>query len=331
MTKSSYKTGSTLARYGGAWTTYLGSAHGVLTAAQMTDLSLTEMAGMTGMAFQLYMHKHCDAASVTVYDWVSRHLNVLDRIGILSEVYHYEPGTRTYEAARKHAVTNIQASIDRGVGVVAWAIDGGEFGIIHGYDDEDGVYLVDGVAKFNRAFGSDPVLYENIGLTFPPAPFLHYQIPIASVAYNREQTYVDSLKFYVHEMEKQYHMSPDFHSGFLAYDNWIHALSSASYNAFGLRYSTSVYAEAKMWAAEYVRLLANSWGEMPRLSDIADRFEEIAKLYSKMMLDILAQDWDGAKHLGKPVTTEQANQLIPCLKKAKVLEAEAVCILKEAL
>lgn len=112
-------------------------------------------------------------------------------------------------------------------------------------------------------------------------------------------------------------MSPDFHSGFLAYDNWIHALSSA--------------AEAKIWAAQYIRHLVDSWGEMPGLSDIADRFEEIAMLYRAMMLEIMSQDWDGAKHLGKPVTHEQAIKLIPCLQKAKILESEAVLIIKNGM
>jgi hypothetical protein len=115
----------TSARLEGCWTTYLGAIQGVLSSAGMTDLSLYETAGMTGMAFHFFMHKKCDAASVTVYDWVGRHMNALDRIGVLSEIYHYEPNTVVYHEARKHAVTNIKTSIDNGIGVIAWAIDNG--------------------------------------------------------------------------------------------------------------------------------------------------------------------------------------------------------------
>ncbi|RXZ77789.1 hypothetical protein EBB07_27335 [Paenibacillaceae bacterium] len=312
----------------GSWTTYLGAAHGVLSAAKLTDLSLMEMAGMTGMAFHLYMHKHCDAAAVTVYDWVGRHQSALDRIGVLSETYHYEPGSRTYEPAKKRAAFNIKNAIDQGTGVVAWAIDTGEFGIIYGYDDEDGVFLVDGVDRFNRPLGSDPMLYENIGMKFPPAPFVHYQIPLASVAFNREQTYIDSLTFYVHEMKKGYHMSPDFQSGFLAYDIWVHSLKNDTYNPFGLRYCTIVYAEAKCFAAEYMQYLAADWGGLKGMHDVAGNFKQVAVIYRSMM-DALEQSWDGGGDLGKKVTTDQAKQLIPYLQQAKELEYEAVKQLEE--
>lgn len=322
---------STNARLGGSWTTYLGAAHGVLNAAGMSALSLPEMAGMTGLAFHLYAHKSCDASSVTVYEWPSRHQTALERIGVLTETHHYDPGIRTYEAAKQRAVSNIKASIDRGVGVIAWAIDSGEFGVIYGYDDEDGVYLVDGVNKFNRPLGSDPMLYENIGAKCPPAPFIHYQIPIASVDYDREKTYVDSFRFYVREMEKTFHMSADYHSGLLAYEAWIRALEHQAFQPFGLRYMTTVYAESKMFAAQYARQLADSWNGLSGLADVADRFDRISALYETMMRDILAQDWDGAKHLGKPVSPGQAKQLVPLLKQARSLEAECVEILKRGL
>lgn len=138
------------------------------------------------------------------------------------------------------------------------------------------------------------------------------------------------MKFYVQEMEKQNHMSPDFQSGFKAYDNWIQALKQNTYNAFGLRYSTTVYAEAKMMAAQYVRKLANAWGGIQGLHDVADRFDRIADIYRRMMLEVLEQDWDGAKHLRKQIATEQARGMIPYLHQAKSLETESVRIIKEA-
>jgi hypothetical protein len=324
-------TKSTNARLSGCWTTYLGAAHGVLSAAKMIDMSLPEMSGMTGLAFHFFIHNKCNPGSVTVYDWVNRHQNALERIGVLSKVYHDEPNTPTYEVARQQAVDIIKASIDRGIGVIAWAIDNGEFGIIYGYDDDDGVFMVDGVGKFNRPLGSDPMLYENIAKKFPPAPFLHYQIPLQSVVFEREQAYLESLKYYATLMEKQFHMTPHFHSGFLAYDKWIHALNSTAYNAFGLRYIISVYSETKCLAAQYIRQLADTWDGISGLTDLAECFEEVARLYRLMMVDIMQQDWNGAKHLNKPVSTEQTLQLIPCLERAKKMESDAVFIIKHAI
>ncbi|MCR8643499.1 BtrH N-terminal domain-containing protein [Paenibacillus sp. N1-5-1-14] len=331
MTHVTYSSGETSARLSPCWLTYLGSIHGVLNAAKLTDLSYSEMAGMTGMAFHFIIHKNCDVASPTVYDWVGRHMNALERIGVLSEVYHYEPWAKTYEAARARAEVHIKQSIDRGIGVIAWAIDMGEFGIIYGYDDEDGVYLVDGVEKFMRPLGSDPMLYDNLAKKFPPAPFLHYQIPIASVDYDRKQVYRDSLQFYVDEMEKDAHLPSDFQTGFKAYDNWIQSLTEGTYQAFGLRYMVSVYSELKTCAASYTRKLAETWQECNGIREVADRFEALSGIYRVIEQEVLEQTYSDNQHLGKPVSKSQAEQLIPLVERAKALEVETVQLVKQAL
>jgi hypothetical protein len=50
-----------------------------------------------------------------------------------------------------------------------------------------------------------------------------------------------------------------------------------------------------------------------------------------MMKEVLMQDWDGAQHLKKPVTQEQAKGMIPLLIEARQLEFNAVQIIKESL
>jgi hypothetical protein len=49
------------------------------------------------------------------------------------------------------------------------------------------------------------------------------------------------------------------------------------------------------------------------------------------MMDVLEQDWNGAKHLGKAVTQEQAKMMIPLVQKTKDIEYQAVQIIKEAI
>jgi hypothetical protein len=56
-----------------------------------------------------------------------------------------------------------------------------------------------------------------------------------------------------------------------------------------------------------------------------------ARLYRVMMVDIMQQDWNGAKHLNKPGSTEQTLQLIPCLEQAKKMQSDAVYIIKHAI
>lgn len=141
------------ARLTPSWTSYVGAAHGVLTAANMTDFSLSQMMGMTGIGFHFIVHEECCPSSVTVYDWTSEHQQAMARIGIFAEVNMAEPRTPIYDAARRHTIQRIRESVDRGIGAILWGVDTGEFGVAYGYDDDDQVLLVSGVASAGSESG----------------------------------------------------------------------------------------------------------------------------------------------------------------------------------
>ena len=75
---------------GMSWTTYIGSVHGVLKGAGLWDDSVEMLMGMTGMAFHFIVHRQTCPSSVTVYDWMSEHFAMMDRIGVYSESIHVE-------------------------------------------------------------------------------------------------------------------------------------------------------------------------------------------------------------------------------------------------
>ena len=318
---------TTDARYQGCWTTYLGAMQGVLKAAGIGDYDLPTLAGMTGLGFHLIVEKGCCPSSVTVYDWLHEHLAAFDRVGVLSEMHLAMPGEHTYEAACRRAVQRLKEALDRGMGAVVWGIDSAEFGVVYGYDDGDGVFLADGVGKWWSPAGSTPILYENLGRTCD-VPILHCQIPVERVSFDPAKTYRDSLVYYVGQMEKEFHDSPAYRSGFRAYDNWHNALVSGAFNPFGLRYLTAVYVEAKQLVAAYARFLAESWQGPSGLPGIAAKFDEIAKVYAAMM-PALEQDFsEGGGFLGRPVAAEQAAGLAKLVKEAKLLDQEAVALVK---
>ncbi|MHB0886747.1 MAG: hypothetical protein ACYC41_12790, partial [Bacillota bacterium] len=196
------------ARFTPLWTSYGGAAHGVLKAAGMYDGDITRLMGQTGLAFHLIWHETCCPSSVTIYDWVEEHQTAMERLGVLTEAFIAMPGSPSYDAARRRAVVNIKAAIDRGMGVILWGVDTGEFGVVYGYDDADGVLLVDGVGK--TAAGSNPILYENVGRSFEGAPILHYQVPVEKVPYDPARSYRESLAFYVRHMESRSHIAPEY-------------------------------------------------------------------------------------------------------------------------
>jgi hypothetical protein len=317
----------TTARMRGSWLSYIGSAYGTCQAAGLCDLDFIDAYGLSGMGAHFIVHETCCPSSVTVYNWIEDHTSALDRLGILSEVYLSFPGSRTYEAACQRAITNIKASIDRGVGVVLWGVDSGEFGVVYGYDDADGVLLVSGVFGQGPE-GSVPILYENVGRTFPGAPLLHYQVPVARVPLDPEKAHWDALAHYVSRMERPVQTDPSYHCGLAAYDAWIQALSRPDLNHRGLRYLVYVYDETKDFMAAYVRRLVESGHGLD--AEIAERFGAVSAQYERMMA-VLGQTYEPPPILEAPVTPAQLNALDPLLREARAQEAATVAIVKRAL
>jgi hypothetical protein len=297
----------------------------------MIDLSMGQMMGMTGIGFHFIVHEECCPSSVTVYDWMSEHQQAMARIGVFAELNMAEPGTPTYDAARRHTIHRIRESIDRGVGAILWGVDTGEFGVAYGYDDDDQVLLVSGVASAGGETGeSDPILYDNVGLTFGGAPILFCQTPIEAMPFDLDSTSRQSLAFYVEQMEKTTHVAPAYHSGLLAYDAWIRAMKTGKFNPFGLRYIAAVYADAKAHTAEYIESLSKEWDTSREMQDAAGAAKQLAKAFSQI-LDDLEQPSCGPEALGNPVSPAQAASLIPLLERARALEQRQVGLVKQAI
>jgi len=120
--------------------------------------------------------------------------------------------------------------------------------------------MVSGVGSAGSETGeSDPILYDNVGLTFDGAPILFCQTPIEAVPFDLDRANRQSLAFYVEQMEKTSHVAPAYYSGLPAYDAWIQAMKTGKFNPFGLRYIAAVYADAKAHAAEYIESLSKDW------------------------------------------------------------------------
>jgi hypothetical protein len=282
-----------------------------------------------GRAFHLTLDDTCWPGCATMYDWPREHAAALERVGVLAEVFHAMPDSPTYDAARRRAVTNIKASLDRGVAVVLWGVDVPEFGVVYGYDDADGVFLVDGVARLN-AGSSTPILYENVGRSCD-VPELHYVVPIERVPWDAAAAHRAALRDYVERTEVRPQLVPKYPSGLRAYDNWIKALETGTFVPFGLRYNTAVLADAKQHAATYLERLAADGLSLPLLSEVRVAARENAAIFARM-LDVLGMAGpSGSAHLGQPVAPAQAKALVPLVREARSVEARQLDLTKRAL
>jgi hypothetical protein len=314
-----------------SWTTFVGAAQGVLTAAGLIDPSLDTSAlmGLSGRAFHLTLDDTCWPGCATMYDWPREHAAAFERIGVLAEVFQARPESPTYDAARRRAVTHIKAALDRGVAVVLWGVDAPEFGVVYGYDDADGVFLVDGVARLNTG-SSTPILYENVGRS-SDVPELHYVVPVERVPWDAAAAHRSALRDYLEHTEVRPQLVPRYPSGLRAYDNWLTALEAGTFAPFGLRYNTAVLADAKRHAATYLARLAAGGLALPYLAEAGGTAHENAALFQRMLEVLGMAGPEGAAHLGQPVTPAQAKALVPLVRDARGLEARQLDLIRLAL
>jgi hypothetical protein len=317
---------TTEARAEMTWTTFVGAAVGVLKAAGLAGADVSEFFGLSGRAFHVVIDERCGAAGPTMYDWAREHAAAFERAGVFAEVYTSAPDAPTVAAARRRGVAHIKASIDRGIGVVLWGVDAPEFGVVYGYDDADGVFLVDGVGRFNTGH-STPILYENLGRQ-SDVPELHYVIPIERVAVEAAAAHRAALRGYVEHLRGRTAVPPAFGAGLVAFDRWTKALESGSYDHFGLRYNTAVVADARGHAVTYLARVAAA-GVVGQ--EVVEAARATAGVYRRMLETIGMAGPNPPAHLGLPVSPDQARALMPLVREAKAAEARQVDLVERAL
>lgn len=309
-------------KLGMTWTTYTASVYGVLKHAKMWDDEMWKLTGLTGMGFHFIIHDEICPSSVTVYDWTNEHIMMMDRIGVSSEVVCIMNHTsmNTGEQLRNIAAKRIKESIDSGKGVIVWTPTPVlEFGIVKGYDDEDGVFFVEGCCEGEP----DPLLYKNIGIS--EVPILFYQIVNSKIDIPQEKMIRVSLEFGINEWKKNYHINPRYSSGKRAYQTLIKALEKGEYNPFGLGYNLAVYSDSKKNLAEYIDFVNNTGEFTDKIDKAANNYKKIAKKFEEMAKTIPFM------HGGAPINPDCIPHIIDLMKESMSLEEDAIKNIEKVL
>lgn len=315
-------------KMGETWTSYMAAVYGSLKGAGLWHDEIYRLMGMSGIGFHFIIHEQASVTSATVYDWQSGHLAALDRIGIhsQSEFYWNNPGMNTFERTRTIAVEQIKNSIDRGKSVIIWApTDILEFGIIDGYDDQDGIFSV----KSCSDPYSDPLLYENLGRS--EVPILYYQIIKGAVEVDSEKVYRNSLTFGLSEWRKDYHSDPHFASGSRAYDNLLKTLKNGDYQEFGLTYLMAVYADAKACIAKYLDSIVKDSKKLSDISEAAKHYHDSARLFAEIAEKVPFLGPESKKTRSGIINRRVIPDVIKLVHDSKISESKAMTIIEENL
>ncbi|MDT0121014.1 hypothetical protein Q9R46_00050 [Paenibacillus sp. RRE4] len=267
------------------------------------------LAGYTGMAFKLSVHKRLLPMSVTAYgQWGVAHQGGIDNLGLFTIYDGGRSRHPTFAYYQQDAVNWVRRSLDEGKGVIYWMP---EFGVIYGYDDADRVFYVqDGWSKEPHI-----LLYDNFGLNF--TGFWYCQIFGDQVQLTEQEMVLESLRLAMEDWDIPYRLLPDQNiaSGRLAYDVWIEALRSGDYDGAGAAYLLDSYCQSRTEIQMYLHDVRGLWTELDLAltcyTQIAERIQQMRAL--------LVREENGL------VLREDTNeQLAQWLGQAKLLEEQAV-------
>ena len=312
-----------------AWNTYAISIMSVLEHCGMWDKEATfqKFLSVTGIASQFCVDANCSALPVTDYDWMEMHTHFMECIGVQTKKYYASPSDEGYASKQEETISELKRAIQNGKAGVVWGIDTGEFGVIYGYDDEDGVFFPKGIGSQNTNF-SMPILYRNLGKTFEPAPILYCEMPESVHEVDWQQAYRKTLQMYVQGMQASRDASGHVY-GLAVYNAISDAVREDRVDSFGLKYCTGIFYERKDAILKYLEEIQN---EQPSevLAQLIDSFRITVDLYRKLLFDILGEGTEGWNFLFEPVNKERYPEVIKIMQELKESEEKNVELAEQA-
>ena len=313
-----------------AWNTYAVSMLSVLEHCGMWNKEATfqKFLSVTGIASQFCVDANCSALPVTDYDWMEMHTHFMECIGVQTKRYYASPSDEGYTSKQEETISELKRAIQNGKAGVVWGIDTGEFGVIYGYDDEDGVFFPKGIGSQNTNF-SMPVLYGNLGKTFAPAPVLYCEIPEAAHEVDWQQAYRKTLQMYVQGMQASRDASGRVY-GLAVYDVISDAVREDRADSFGLKYCIGIFYERKDALLKYLEEVQN---EQPSevLAQLIDSFRRTVDLYRKLLFDILGEGTQGWNFLFEPVNKGRYPEVLKIMQELKESEEKNVELAEQIL
>lgn len=297
---------------GKTWTSYISALHGVLKSAGLTNKDLWKLMGDTGMGFHFILHEELCPSSVTVYNWVEEHQEMLDRIGIESSITCVMDFAdhEDREAVKVKAIDDIKKSIDEGFSVINWAPTPIlEFGIIHGYDTDDKVFFTKDVTGQE----TDPLLFDNIGIS--DVPILYYQTFGEKNDMDEYSIIKNSLSFGINQWKKEVHNNTEnYFSGKRAYKVLIEALENNKFDPSGLSYNMAVYNDSKSCLAKYIKYINENTKFKGKLNKAAENYRKVSEIFNDIYNEI------PFPYNGKELSDKTKQMILLKLKQSLELE-----------
>jgi hypothetical protein len=286
------------------------SLHAILTAAGLFHGPKYMLSGLSGMAFKFAVHEQLLPLSVTAYgNWGTEHNPAIDNLGIFTLKDGGRTRHPTFRYYQQDAVRWVKRYLERGVGAVYWLP---EFGVIHGYDDEDQIFYV----QDGKSEESHIVLYDNFGLN--STPFWYCRVFGDKVVVPPADMVLESLRLAIWDWGTPHKTLPntDMGCGRMAYLYLIRALEQGGYDERGAAYILESYIVSRTEISCYLEEVHDI---LPGLNEAGSLYRELARVIADLPSYITRAGGTGAKRVHKG----KIGELCAILKEARLLEERA--------
>ncbi len=302
-------------RYHPAWLTWVASTTGCLNALGV-ECDTVDVAGYSGYAFLMAVHEELCPSGPTSFDWgmLEWGPRLLGRGVVSFKGVQCGGGPEDFRAAYEL----VKREIEAGRPVVLWGAYLPEFAIAVGV--KDGTYEV---RSFKPFAGEDE----------PPIPFDKLEAPggvyVLGFPSAAECSRAEADRQAVYHAVRMIGAPPEnplYASGLAAYDQWIGALEADRAMPFGNSYNAQCWAEAKRFAAEFLRRLA------ARNEAVAGPLGKAAAAYGEAAAEMakVAGLFPFPDPEEKVKDAEVRGKAIESLRGARSAEARAMAALREA-
>lgn len=289
------------------------------------NVSLTDMMGLTGHAFRIQVSDDLGISSPYSFDWLHSAKSGWNHLGFSIKSFGRE-GVRLQRPDELiEAMETIFEALERGIPVMAWHLSNAEFGLITGFDDKARTWLVT-----DTSASAKKLSYNKLGRLHPDMEWFA-AVPWSDIRQYEPPVLADIFTEAVRCSGGSRAVS-SYACGSAAYSVWIDSMQRGqAANALAVAYNAAVTAEARAFAARFLR-------ELPAKGALqqANPALTAAVGHARQLYERIADAWMQVSKLfplpygADPKAPGPSGRAAELLEDAHTLELEASAALEEA-
>ena len=232
--------------------------------------------GLSGFAFRINIGGRACPSSPCAFHWDHFMSRAMMLLGYDCTVVQAFSTSFMFEKRLDEARSLIRRSIDADLPLIGWELDLPEFGIIRGYDDDKGIYLIDGVLAEE---GEQTLPYDKLGRgetgsLFVLAPGRRFETDELVCAKR-------AIEYAVFHHTLEAPISKFYETGPAAYGKWMDALTRREIDAFGNSYNARVVLDARVAGVSFLQQVATLFPaeDADAVMEAARHFDQVADAF----------------------------------------------------